>query len=218
MVIDEAAAYIMTLNFTNSAFTTNREYMVVDRATSDVAEVSRIFDADWFHQAYQPQDPDLVISPNNSRARILNLIDSAEKTLVLQVEYLKDPEVLRHLAARVQAGVDVTAMLAYVEKSPCMPGDSMAEETALLKAAGIRKFAFTQAVKMHAKTIVADSARAYVGSENFTTNSLDRNREMGILLDDPALVSVIERTALADWAARNQPVTPAERAIGPDAD
>jgi phosphatidylserine/phosphatidylglycerophosphate/cardiolipin synthase-like enzyme len=61
---------------------------------------------------------------------------------------------------------------------------------------------------MHAKTIIADSARAYVGSENLTANSLDHNREMGILLTDKALVETIERTALADWAAHLQPQAP----------
>lgn len=205
MVIDDATAYIMTMNFTNSAFTTNREYVVVDRTPSDVAEVKKIFECDWFHQAYQPQDPDLVISPDNSRARILKLVDSATRTIVIQVEYLKDPEVLRHLSDRVKAGVDVRAMLSYVPKSPCDTSDAMAGESKLLQDAGITQFVFTQTVKMHAKTIIVDSERAYVGSENLTSNSLDGNREMGILLSDKALVDVLERTALSDWAAHLQP-------------
>ncbi|MNT78307.1 hypothetical protein D3C72_2175320 [compost metagenome] len=99
MVIDDQTAYIMTLNFTNSGLTTNREYAVVDRDPSDIKELQKIFHADWEELTYVPKDPDLVVSPNNSRARILKLIDSAKKSLMVQCEFVSDPEIAQHLGA-----------------------------------------------------------------------------------------------------------------------
>jgi phosphatidylserine/phosphatidylglycerophosphate/cardiolipin synthase-like enzyme len=47
---------------------------------------------------------------------------------------------------------------------------------------------------------VADSERAYIGSVNLTTNSMDKNRELGILLDDASIVSQLNQINKADWA------------------
>jgi phosphatidylserine/phosphatidylglycerophosphate/cardiolipin synthase-like enzyme len=51
---------------------------------------------------------------------------------------------------------------------------------------------------IHAKAIVVDGARAYVGSENLSTQSLDRNREVGIL-ENGSIASTIQRVFEGDW-------------------
>jgi phosphatidylserine/phosphatidylglycerophosphate/cardiolipin synthase-like enzyme len=194
MVIDGTTAFIMTMNLTNSAFNKNREYAVVDGNPTDVAEVDRIFQADWNQQSVTVQDPNLVVSPDNSRRQILNLIDSAKKTIVLQCEYLTDPQVAAHLGARAKAGVEVEVMLS---NQP-----SNAQESKLLGDQGVSKVEFIKKVTMHAKMIVVDAQEAYVGSENFTANSLDNNREMGILVQDKAAINTLITTANKDWANR----------------
>lgn len=199
MVIDEETAYIMTMNFTNSGLTSNREYVVVDRDPTDVAELQRIFHADWEELNYVPKDPDLVVSPNNSRKKILQLIDSAKKYLTVQVEFLSDPEVAQHLGAKAKAGVDVTVMCTYFEPDPVTGRDTVGETTKLLKDVGVEKVRFAKSIKMHAKMVIADGERAYVGSENFTTNSLDNNREVGIILQDKVAIATIAKTAAKDW-------------------
>jgi len=56
---------------------------------------------------------------------------------------------------------------------------------------------------IHAKMIVADGgtagARAFVGSENFSAGSLDYNRELGIMVSDPAIINSLIKTFAADW-------------------
>jgi phosphatidylserine/phosphatidylglycerophosphate/cardiolipin synthase-like enzyme len=202
MVIDGTTAYIMTCNWSNSAFVSNREYVILDRDSTDVGEVLKIFQADWDETAYHAQAPNLVVSPDNSRQKILALIDGAKKSLIVESEYLSDPEVAQHLGARAKAGVNVVVMLSYQPKDPCSGNDTNAQEKQLLAQNGIGSVAFTQTVTMHAKAIVADGAIAYVGSENFTANSLDNNREMGVLVRDPGILSTLTATANRDWASR----------------
>ncbi|MDB5097445.1 MAG: hypothetical protein JWM80_1866 [Cyanobacteria bacterium RYN_339] len=206
--IDGQTALIMTMNMSTSAFRFNREYVIVDRVPAEVAEVGKIFDADWNNAAYTPSRPDFVVSPVNSRAQILKLIDSAKKTLVYQVEFLSDKEMAEHLAARVKAGVEVTAMMSAQMKDPCSGNDSNAQTTALMASIGITKFAFTHKVTMHAKAIVVDDQRAYIGSENFTANSLNNNRELGLVTDDATLVKPLIKVMAQDWAERDQPAPP----------
>ena len=198
MVIDGTTAYIMTCNWTTSAFKKNREYVVADQNPQDVAEVDAIFEADWQSQPIAPSDPALVVSPDNSRAKILSLIDTATRSIALESEVFTDPEVASHIAAKVQAGVDVKALLAFERPTSC--GDDLdGQETQIMQSSGITAFAFPKRLVMHAKAIVVDGTRAYVGSENFSENSLDHNREMGLLVDDPAIVSALARTVATDW-------------------
>lgn len=202
MLIDGKTAFIMTCNFTNSAFTTNREYIVADTDPSDVAEVAKIFMADWNQVEYVPQDPELVVSPTNSRVKILKLIDSAKKSILLECEYLTDPEVATHLGNRAKSGVNISVLLSYQPKDPKTGRDSNAQEKALLASKGIERVIFPRSIKMHAKTIIVDGARAFVGSENLTSNSLNNNRELGILVEDPTVIKTLSATVQKDWNAQ----------------
>lgn len=200
-IVDGKTAYVMTANMTASAFTVNREYVVPVTNAAMVGEIARIFQADFTGGEAKPVHPDLVVSPTNSRARILSLIDSATKAIDVQVEYIKDPELLAHLGAKAKAGVQVTAVMAAGSKDACSGYDPQAEATKAMQQAGITRFAFATAVKMHAKALIADGARCYIGSENFTTNSLNNNRELGLLSRDPKVIATLAATMAKDWAA-----------------
>jgi phosphatidylserine/phosphatidylglycerophosphate/cardiolipin synthase-like enzyme len=54
---------------------------------------------------------------------------------------------------------------------------------------------------VHPKDVVVDGKEAFVGSENLSTSSLDRNREVGLLLADPVAVRSLEATFERDWGA-----------------
>jgi cardiolipin synthase A/B len=58
-----------------------------------------------------------------------------------------------------------------------------------------------EVVHIHAKMIVADRSKAFVGSENFSRASLDDNRELGLTVTDPAVVGPAAATFAEDFAA-----------------
>jgi hypothetical protein len=47
--------------------------------------------------------------------------------------------------------------------------------------------------QMHAKLILADDTRAYVGSANLTDTSIHYNLELGLLTEDPAIVATLAK-------------------------
>ena len=49
------------------------------------------------------------------------------------------------------------------------------------------------------KIIVVDGKQAFVGSENISTYSLDKNRELGILVSDNTVISTLQQTFQQDW-------------------
>lgn len=60
-------------------------------------------------------------------------------------------------------------------------------------------------LRPHAKAIVADdgtsSAKVFLGSENFSDNSLNHNRELGLIIGDSAVISGVESAFNSDFAA-----------------
>ena len=185
-VIDHHLALISTTNFTRSAFSRNREYGYFDSLPADVREIEGMFEADWKDQPYFPPDSRLVVSPTNSRRKIVDLIRSARRFLLIQDETISDPEVIRAIAQRQAAGVTVRV---EVEEN---------RDLDRLQEAGIPAQKF-EGRYLHAKAIVVDGSEAYVGSENLTANSLDHNRELGVVLKDPVLVDMLGSIIRSSW-------------------
>jgi phosphatidylserine/phosphatidylglycerophosphate/cardiolipin synthase-like enzyme len=59
---------------------------------------------------------------------------------------------------------------------------------------------FATSFDLHAKLIVADGV-AFVGSENMSPTSLGSNREVGVLVTEPAATAAITSQFDADWAS-----------------
>ncbi|GAC1374637.1 MAG: hypothetical protein PVS3B1_23280 [Ktedonobacteraceae bacterium] len=202
MVIDESTAYIMTSNFTLSALgvskmTQNREYGIIDSNPQDVRTVINIFNADWNHAYIQQVDnPDLVVSPLNSRAVFLGLINSAHRTLAVEAEEMQDSEVEQALVNAARHGVRVLTILPAPRDNS---GDTNSEGITVIRQGGVQVKEDPR-LYMHAKMMIVDGQKAFVGSENISTASLNRNRELGILVADQTVLSTLGQAFQQDWS------------------
>jgi phosphatidylserine/phosphatidylglycerophosphate/cardiolipin synthase-like enzyme len=199
MVVDGATAYIMSCNLTRSGLGgtkqhTNREYGVIDTDPVDVSEVSAIFQSDWDRTVPALRDLNLVVSPVNARAKVADLIGSARRTLSIEDEEMLDPASEDALLAAVRRGVVVDVVL----PAPGA-GAPPAPDATRLERGGVRVRA-SSALYMHAKLIVVDGMRAFVGSENFSATSLDANRELGVIVAAPAALATLRATFAVDWS------------------
>ncbi len=195
MVVDGTTAVIMTSNLTKGAFSKNREYGIIDRDPTDAAGVAQVFEADWQQTPTQIRSKTLVVSPDNSRTQLAALIASARKSIHLQDEVMDDPATFALLGQKARAGVDVRVQLGNLEGS----ADENAKKA--LEQVGVKQIRVVATPTMHAKMVLVDGQRAYVGSINLTSNSMDKNREMGVIVDDARTVSEISKTAEKDWSA-----------------
>jgi phosphatidylserine/phosphatidylglycerophosphate/cardiolipin synthase-like enzyme len=189
MVIDNAVAIIMNQNLTESAFTSNRDFGVITNEPDAVRTAAAIFAADWT-RGDEPDPRPLVVSPTNARAELLAFVAGASDSLDLYAEVLRDTEILDALIAAVERGVRVRLI---VSDSP----DFAAERAAL--AAGGVDVRLASSLYVHAKVIVADDERAFIGSQNLSATSLDLNRELGIIVADPVNLARITRTFEIDF-------------------
>ena len=196
-VIDRRTAIIMNLNLTKTSFPGNREFGVVTTRPADVVHAAAIFEADWRRTA-EPDPGPLIVSPTTSRDELLSLIDGARSSLDIYAEVVRDQEIVAALASAEERGTDVRLLVSARSSE-----DRNDPRWRALEDAGI-EVRFARGLYVHAKMVLADDARAYVGSQNFTATSLDDNRELGIILVDPPNLTRLQQTFEADFAKANQ--------------
>ena len=195
LVADGARLWAGTMNWSGAAFGANREYALVDADPAAVGEAEAIFIADWIHAPYHGAAAALVVSPINARGTLTALIASARRALDLETEELSDPAVAAALVDAARRGVRVRLVTTAADRLPALPGVEIRRDRVLY---------------MHAKVILVDAgepgARLFLGSENLSAGSLDRNRELGLTVSDPAIIGAVEATFTTDLAAAGQAV------------
>jgi phosphatidylserine/phosphatidylglycerophosphate/cardiolipin synthase-like enzyme len=193
VIIDNQAAWIMTMNATDSGLSGNREFLAIDTDPEDVAEAEAIFQADFESTPITPSGK-LLVAPVNARDRLVTLITSASSTIEMEAEALSDDAIVGRLA--YMAGNGVTVKIVLADDPPS------ADETAArtqLKAAGAQLVKVSNPY-IHSKSIVVDGTTAYVGSINFTTGSMTYNREIGVIFTTPAEVQKVLTATRTDFS------------------
>ena len=191
LLVDGRQVLILTMNFTRAAFTTNREIGVIDDDPGDVREVAAIFAADWGGDRYTPAGADLMVSPTNSRPRLLAAIQGARRSLDLYVAFLRDRQMQDVLVSAARRGVQVRVVLADNAKN---------RQARTTLAAGGVHVRLVRSPIIHAKAMLIDGQQAIVGSQNLTAQSLDSNREIGVLIANVTTVRQLEAVFAADWS------------------
>ncbi len=202
LIIDGEAAVIMSSNFNLDAMRATsgeRNYGIVDKDPEDVADVQAIFEQDWAMANGEPVMPAnlactrLVVSPTNSRARIVEHIKSAQATLDVELMYISEDAVRMAIGDAKTRGVTVRAILS----------DPQDESIPYLKGLGI-PVRIAQSFMLHSKLIIADQV-AFVGSENMSFTSLTKNREVGALVFEPTAFAPIKSQFDKDWTTGTTP-------------
>ncbi|RAG81041.1 cardiolipin synthase [Streptacidiphilus pinicola] len=199
ITVDGATSLILTGNLTSKYYSTSRDYGVFDNDSADVNAIENVFNADYAGTSVTPSDGDnLLWSPTDSRSRLLSVINGATTTLDVEEEEFGDQAVVDAIAARASAGVTVRVVL----EKPASYGSQVQE---IVNAGGtVVGYSSSTGFYIHAKALVADyglsSQVVEAGSMNVSTNSLDNNRELGIIQTDSGVANTIETAFNSDYA------------------
>lgn len=193
-VVDGKAAVMSTGNFSKDfSIDLERNFAAVDRDPADLADLSALFEADWTGTPLAMPCTRMVVAPVNARARILDVIAGAQSTLLIESMQFADPGVRDAVKARIAAGVEVRALLADASWI-----DANASAATFLQGLGVT---VKWIPHLHTKVLVADGKVAYVGSENFSYTSLEKNREVGVVLVEASSIAPLVATFETDWTA-----------------
>jgi phosphatidylserine/phosphatidylglycerophosphate/cardiolipin synthase-like enzyme len=200
--INDVSCLIMTLNLVTDDYATTRDVAVEDSDPADVAAIESTFAADIAGGETSMASPgDHLLWSPGSEPGIVAVIDGARHSLEVENEEMDSTVVTDALAAAARRGVDVEV---------CMTADS-AYTNALdqIAAAGGQIHLYPDSdgvLYIHEKLVIADdgtaAAEAVVGSINFSTSSMDYNRELDIALDEedaPGALSALEAAFQNDF-------------------
>jgi cardiolipin synthase len=194
MIIDRRELCLMAFNLTALDIKRSRSFGVVTRHTKVVAEAARLFEADCQRHPYEPALDTLVVSPTNARKQLGALIKSAAKELIIYDLKIGDQSMIRLLEERVKAGVSVRII------------GKMTRKVAGISVCPLRQ------MRLHARAIVVDRRRAFIGSQSLRETELDARREVGVIFSDGKAVNRVVKVFEEDWAAR-EPAQPGDDAI-----
>jgi cardiolipin synthase len=205
IIIDGTKLIVMTMNLTYTSAQSNREYIATDTDPTDVADAEKIFDADFKNVNVTLPTTRLVLSPDNASAvdaqtRLVNLIGSAKTSLDVEVQSLSDDTLVDAIVKAHKANVTVRVVL----DGDTLGGTAQEDAVTTLKSNGVPVKAVSTP-DIHAKAIVVDGARAFVGSQNMTPTALFANREMGIITDATAEVAKVKKAIGDDFAKGTVP-------------
>jgi phosphatidylserine/phosphatidylglycerophosphate/cardiolipin synthase-like enzyme len=198
LIVDDSTLYIGTGNLTSRWYSSTRDFWVRDTNHADVAAARATFAADFNHQraALGTGSGDLIWSPGSSNA-LVALIGSAKRSLLVENEEMDNYGIESALEEAAHRGVDVEVVMTY--------DSSWHSALAALASAGVHVHVLSSSqVYIHAKVVCADcavgSGTVFVGSENFSTSSLDYNRELGIITKAASVVGPVRATVTSDYA------------------
>ena len=202
IVVDEKAALVATFNLTEKYLSLTREYGVITYHPHQVRQIVEVFKADWNHLDWDCSAWEgLLWSNSNSRYHMAQFIDQAEHRLDVQHPKFVDAVILERLAAASDRGVKVRVL--------CGGKHGISEWDILDTFASLRtlrrfgaKVHKQKNLRVHAKLIIVDEAKALVGSMNIDRSAFDLRRELGIMTDDA------RQPAEADLRIRLEPVAP----------
>jgi cardiolipin synthase A/B len=199
ITVDGTESLIMTGNLDSTYYASDRDYAVFDNDANDVAAIEQVFNADYAKTSVTPSDGDnLVWSPTDSQTRLLGLINGAQRTLDVEELEFGDTTLVNAIVSAENRGVKVRVV-------GMDPSSYRTNFTKVKNAGGsVVTYSSSGGLYVHAKAIVADygtaTAKVFAGSENFSDNSLNHNRELGLIVNDPAVESGVETTFTTDFA------------------
>jgi phosphatidylserine/phosphatidylglycerophosphate/cardiolipin synthase-like enzyme len=194
LIIDKKAAVIMSGNWNYDAFVSERNYGFIDRDPEDIADTQSIFNADWASASGTSTTPAdltctrLIVSPTNSKQRILEFINTATTKLDIEAMYISETTVRNAIGAAKTRGAAVRVIV----------NEATDDSVTYFKSLGIPVKTPGGAFYLHAKLVIANDI-AFVGSENYSYTSLAKNREVGGLVFEPSAFGTIKTQFETDW-------------------
>ncbi len=194
LVIDGTKAMIMTFNLSPKYYPTGRDFGVIDTDEKDVQAIEGTFVADWNGHAIASEYGDALIWSPNSENDMMLIIRNAKKSLDIYNEEMADETITNALIDRAAHGVAVRVVMTYTTANKAV--------FTKLKNAGVHIRTFgggKHTLYIHAKMILSDNTEVFLGSENFSKNSLYNNRELGIFISDPVILNSLTKTFSGDF-------------------
>jgi cardiolipin synthase len=181
MIVDGRILHVYGFNFTGLDMEKSRSFGVITKNRKLLNAGMKLFAADFDRQPYKAGDERLVVSPVNARDRLAAFIKGARRQLLIYDPQLTDDAMLRLLRLKIEGGIEVRIIGKVESKwdvgSEPFPGR-----------------------RLHARVIIRDGRRAFLGSQSLRRLELEKRREVGVMITDARVIREMIAVFETDWA------------------
>ena len=156
----------------------------------------------------------VIIQPDDGLTPILKAIKRARKSLDIVIFRFDLPEIEDALAAAVERGVAVRALIAHTNRG----GEKKLRklESRLLKCGATLSRTANDMVRYHGKVIIVDNKKAMVLGFNFTNLDIKKSRSLGLITVNPKIVSALTKVIDADHNRVPPIITSSRLVVSPE--
>ncbi len=180
-MIADSTLHLLGFNFTKLDMDKSRSFAISTRDSRAVQAALKLFEADLTRQPYAPTKSNLVVSPENSRELLAGFIKGAKKQLAIYDAKVSDPAIVKLLKERAAKGVEVRVLGSFKGKADGIEARKLS------------------VMRLHVRAIVRDGTRAFVGSQSLRKDELEKRREVGLIVTNPAVARGILKVFDSDW-------------------
>ncbi len=178
IVIDDEIV-LSTWNFTYSSFIKNREFILYIKDKIILQKILSNFFYDFLKTKNFLYDDNLVLSPYYSREKIEFLIKNAKREIFLYFPYFSDDKLMNLLEDKLNEWLNIKIITDKKNDSVEDLKNTWFEVKVLEK------------ITEHAKVILIDKKIAYIWSINFSSYSLDKNKETWIIFVNESIIGML---------------------------
>ena len=181
MIIDRRHLYLLTFNYTFLDIHHSRSFGIRTQEPELVKEAIAIFESDQLGTRNHDPFEHFVISPLNARRKLSDFILGAQKQLLIYDGKLTDAEMIRHLADRAKAGVEIKVI---------------GEMNKRIKGIEVHRMPL---IHLHVQAIIRDGKEVFFGSQSLHKVELDERREVGLITSNQDAVKNFQIIFELDW-------------------
>lgn len=186
-MITDDHVIISTANLGFQWFWNNREYRFISDDPDVVEYMKELFMVDrmWEEIDQETLPQEIVVCPVNCRQVLDLLLGSAEHSIFVHWQYLEDPTMIDQLDTLEQEWVRVQLLLWRYQNV-----DSVDH---------LNNVRIQYAPYLHVKAMLIDNSVLLITSMNFSTNAIENNREIGMLITDQTAIETFVGQFFQDW-------------------
>jgi cardiolipin synthase A/B len=178
---------VETANWTRASFASNREFFMVGSESGILQNLVDVFSEDFWGRIGQSRDMRMIVWPTNARERMIAFLEKTKSSIDIYAPSFSDVGLLTKLTQLCHQEKIIRILLADYDDA----GEKKSQNISCLQFRVMKK-------PLHAKGIIRDKRDAFVGSFNFTQNSLENNREIGLFITGKSVES-ISQSFESDW-------------------
>ena len=188
-IVFDDVVLVSTWNYSYSNFTKKRDLFLYVTDATFLKNMVNLFENDFSGEKTFFNQDNVVLSSYDARWKLSKLIQESQSSILMYAPYLQDDLLISLLKTKIKDWINIKIVTNVSEKSE--------QDIKDLIDLGL-EIVFSP-LEIHAKSIDVDGKVVYIGSINFSTSSIDKNREVWLLISHENIIKQFEDVFYRDF-------------------